>query len=576
MNRLYYGDNLPIMREQLDRESVDLVYLDPPFNSNRVYNVGFAAAGDASAQIQAFDDTWTWTPETSNQYDFLVLQGGLPSRAAEALAAVRVIVGETPLAAYMVNMAPRLQELHRVLKETGSLYLHCDPTASHYLKIMLDAVFGPKCFRSEIIWRRTGGHGKVRRFAPVHDVILFYTKSPKKDGYNWYGARQPYMEGHIRDYFVQDEKGWRTNYYGNVLTGSGTRGGESGQPWQGVDPTSKGRHWAIPGQIVEDSGEDFTGMSQHQKLDRLLELGLITIDPANYWPMYQHYVQPTDGVSAPDIWAYQPYTEGTVFGRADGIDADVRWLSTRDRERLGYPTQKPVGLLERILQASSKPGDVVLDPFCGCGTTLDAAVRMDRQWIGIDITYIAVDLIRNRLRLTHGASIDDTYEVRGVPSDLAAAHNLFERDPFEFERWAVSLVRGTPNEKQVGDRGRDGIIRYYRGRREKPGQIVVSVKGGKQLNPAMVRDLGGTIAQDAKVDGGILITMYPPTTGMLQAVNTAGTFLGPAGVHHPLMQVLTVPDLLAGAKPDLPSIIPPYTEARPVDEVVQEVLDFGI
>lgn len=553
---------------------------EPPFNSEAVYNVTFADAGDASAQIHAFDDTWKWSVETGQQYDYLVSGGGLPEKPAEALRAIRALVRESPLTAYMVNMTPRMVELHRVLKSTGSLYLHCDPTASHYLKVMLDSIFGPKCFRSEIIWRRTGAHGKARRFTPVHDVILFYTKTDG-DGYTWNRPTLPYMKGHVAEYFVQDGDTWRTNYYGNVLTGSGLRGGESGMSWKGFNPSDKNRHWAIPGKLVEDCGEDFSGMTQHQKMDRLFELGYITITEGEAWPMYQHSIKPSDGVTAPDIWAYQPYTEGTVFDveapgftSSNGIDADVRWLSPKDRERLGYPTQKPVGLLERIIAASSNEGDLVMDPFCGCGTTLDAAIRLSRRWIGIDITYIAVDLIRNRLRTTYTEAIDATYEVLGLPEDLAAAHDLFERDPLEFERWAVSLVRGTPNTKQVADRGVDGIIRYYRGKREKPGRIAVSVKGGKQLNPQMVRDLVGVIGSDDTIDGGILVTRYAPTSGMKKAAAEAGSYLGPAGNPNPKVQILTVEQLLGGEKPQVPLIIPPYTEARPVEEVVEQ-LDLG-
>lgn len=578
-NRLYYGDNLKVLKASVATESVDLVYLDPPFNSEAVYNVTFSNAGDASAQIHAFDDTWKWSVETGAQFDFLV-SSGLPELAAEALRAIRALARESPLTAYMTNMAPRLVELHRVLKTTGSLYLHCDPTASHYLKVMLDAIFGPKCFRSEIIWRRTGAHGKAKRFTPVHDVILFYTKSDG-DSHTWNRPTLPYMKGHVEQYFVQDGDTWRTDYYGNVLTGSGLRGGESGSPWRGFDPSAKGRHWAIPGKLVEDAGEDFTGMTQHQKMDRLFELGLITITPGEAWPIYQHTIKPSDGVTAPDIWAYQPYTEGVVFDveAADftspyGIDADVRWLSPQDRERMGYPTQKPVGLLERIIKASSNPGDVVLDPFCGCGTTLDAAIRLDRKWIGIDITYIAIDLIRNRLRTTHKAHvppIDDTYEVEGLPEDLAAAHDLFEHDPLDFERWAVSLVRGTPNTKQVGDRGRDGIIRFYQGRRTKPGRLVVSVKGGKQLNPQMVRDLAGVIASDDTIAGGVLITRYTPTRGMKQAAAEAGTYQDVARNVYPRVQIFTIEELLNGARVEMPMIIPPYTEARPVEEVVEQL-----
>ncbi len=242
--------------------------MDPPFNSNRSYNVlfGHKHGEDARAQIVAFDDTWTWAPETEQLY-LEMLSGGAPGRVADALQAMHGLVGEGELMAYLVMMAARLVELHRVLKPTGSIYLHCDPTASHYLKILMDAIFGPARFRNEIIWRRTGAHGKTRRFGPIHDTILYYTKS---DSYTWNPVSRPYMLGHVEGYFVQDAEGWRTNYYGNVMTGSGRRGGESGQPWRGFDPTAKNRHWAIPGALVEDAGQDFTGFSQHEKLDRLL------------------------------------------------------------------------------------------------------------------------------------------------------------------------------------------------------------------------------------------------------------------------------------------------------------------
>lgn len=576
-NRLFYGDNLEVLKQNIANDSVDLIYLDPPFNSDEVYNVGFASAGDAAAQIQAFDDTWRWSNETSENFDFLVNQGGLPDLPSEALSAVRALLKESPMAAYMVAMTPRLVEMHRVLKSTGSQYLHCDPTASHYLKITLDSIFGPNCFRSEIIWRRTGAHGKATRFAPTHDVILFYTKSSSKSGYKWNGVRLPYMRGHVEQYLVQGEDGrYRTDYYGNVLTGSGIRGGESGMPWRGFNPTVKNRHWAVPGSVVEDSGIDVTDMAQHQKLDALFEAGYITITEGDTWPIYNNWVDPAHGVGAPDIWAYQPYTDGSVFGTDKGIDHDVRWLGTRDKERLGYPTQKPVGLLKRIIEASTDPGDVVLDPFCGCGTAMDAAIRTDRNWIGIDITFIAVDLIRNRLRLAHGDSIDATYEVLGVPADLAAAHALMGRDDFEFERWAVSLVRGTPKDKRGKDRGRDGLIRFFKGRKEMPGRVVVSVKGGKQLNPGMVRDLAGVVASDPKLDAGVFITLWNPTKGMREAAETSGTWTDVVGNSYPLVQIATIEDLLHGKKPMIPLVIPPYQDAKPVKEQFVEEMLFDL
>lgn len=263
---LYCEDNLR-QSARLPSECVDLVYLDPPFFSNRSYEVIW---GD-EAEIRSFEDRW---------------EGGIQ--------------------VYIDWMRNRVRAFHRILRPTGSFYLHCDPHASHYLKVMLDDIFGLGNFRNEIIWRRTGSHGKTRRFGPIHDVILYYAKSTD---FCWNPIRRPYMRGHVTQYFVEDAKGWRTNYYGNVLTGSGRRGGLSGRPWRGIDPSSRGRHWAIPRLLVDEVDEDLSHMNQHEKLDRLYELGLITIDKDSYWPMYQHYITPADGTPAPDIWAYQPYTE---------------------------------------------------------------------------------------------------------------------------------------------------------------------------------------------------------------------------------------------------------------------------
>ena len=336
--------------------------------------------------------------------------------------AFRTFLGDNDVLAYLSMMAPRLVELRRALKPTGSLYLHCDPTASHYLKMLLDAVFGGHNFRSEIIWRRTGAHNKALRWAPIHDVIFFYTKS---ETFYWAGPHSPHMKGHVEANFAADgEGGYRTNYYGNVLTGSGTRNGESGAEWRGFDPTAKGRHWAIPGRVWEEVGVSPKGRTQHQKLDLLLKLGVIKIEKGAAWPIYELKVDPKRGPATPDIWAFQPYTAGTVFGTARGIDEDVRWLNPRDAERLSYPTQKPEGLLERIVSASSKKDDVVLDPFCGCGTTIAAAQTLERRWIGIDITNLAITLIRHRLRDAYGDDVERTYEIIGEPVSLPDAEVL--------------------------------------------------------------------------------------------------------------------------------------------------------
>jgi site-specific DNA-methyltransferase (adenine-specific) len=442
-------------------------------------------------------------------------------------------------------MTPRLLELHRVLKPTGSLYLHCDPAASHYLKLVLDAVFGPTNFRNEIVWRRTGTHGKARRYAPIHDTLLFYSKT---DAYTWNFPKKPYMRRHVEEYFVQDERGWRTNYYGNVLTGSGLRKGESGKPWRGFDPSAKGRHWAIPGAILEELDEDLSGLTQHQKLDRLLEMGYIKITPGQAWPLYERYLRPEGGQAVSDIWAFQPYTEGTVFGTDKGIDEDVRWLSPQDQERLGYQTQKPLGVLRRIIQASSNPGDLVLDPFCGCGTAVVAAEELGRSWIGIDITYLAVDVMARRLR-DHFPNIQ--FEVRGQPRDVEGARALAQKDRFQFQFWALSLIgaQAVMPGQRGPDRGVDGYLPFLKG--AETDRAVVSVKSGG-VGVRDVRDLVGTMQRE-KADCGLLITLEGPTRDMHREAVEAGEYQMPGiGGRLPRVEILTVEDLLVrGRRPTL-------------------------
>jgi len=542
-NALYYGDNLDVLQRHIPPESVDLIYLDPPFKSDATYNVLFGHAGgeQAAAQIKAFDDTWHWDQAAASSFQTVVGEGG---EVAAALAAFQTLLGPSTMLAYLSMMAPRLVALHRVLKQTGSIYLHCDPTASHYLKLLMDAVFEPVNFRNEIIWRRTGAHGKAARYAPIHDTILYYVRS---HGATWNNPKRPYMRGHVEDYFVEDEKGWRTNYYGNVLTGSGTRGGESGKPWRGFDPTAKGRHWAIPGRLVEELGEDMSGMSQHEKLDRFYELGVIKIEEGAAWPMYEHYLKPTDGYRVPDIWAFQPYTNGTVFGTDAGIDEDVRWLSTKDQERLGYPTQKPEALLDRIIKASSKPGDVVLDPFCGCGTTIVSAQRLGRHWIGIDLTYLAVSLMKSRL----AARGTDDYDVIGEPTTEDDASQLAKDDPYQFQWWALGLIGARPAEGKKGaDHGIDGRLYFFDESSDKPKQLIVSVKAGK-VQVSHVRDLVGVLQRES-AEMGLLLSLNKPTQPMRQEAASAGFYTSPWG-EHPKVQLVTVGELLEGKAPDMPA-----------------------
>lgn len=395
-NHLYYGDNLDVLRRKIASESVDLCYIDPPFNSKRNYFQIYNNQGSEDrAQAQAFVDTWNWGDEAVEGLKYILSIDRLNPRAGETrwteqtvelLRGLEKVLGRGSLLAYLMHMTLRIVEIHRVLKPTGSFYLHCDPTASHYLKLIVDSVFCAQGgdFKNEIIWRRTGSHNSAKRFGPIHDVILYYVKSA-----NFYFRPyfQPYLKGHVDSYFKRSDANGR--YWTNSIHGAGLRNGDSGKPWRGYDPSVAGRHWAVPSDLVLGFGID-PDLPQHEKLDALAELGLIdfpAIKPGNL-PTYRQYLDRSPGAPIQDIWAYQPHTKGLVYNSNKGIDQDVKWIGKQgDKERLGYDTQKPRGLLERIIKASSKEGDTVLDAYCGCGTTVDVAERLSRRWIGIDITY---------------------------------------------------------------------------------------------------------------------------------------------------------------------------------------------
>jgi site-specific DNA-methyltransferase (adenine-specific) len=561
-NTLFYGDNLPILREYILDESIDLIYLDPPFNSNRSYNVLFKdeSGEEAEAQITAFEDTWHWGAETEKTYHEMIQNS--PANVAQMIGALREFVGTNQMMAYLVMMAARLVELHRVLKPTGSLYLHCDPTASHYLKIILDTIFGLTNFRNEIIWKRTGSHNKIRRYAPVHDVILFYTKT---NDFTWTYPKRPYMQGHVDENFVKDEIGYKTNYYGNVLTGSGTRNGESGKPWKGFDPTAKGRHWAIPGGLLEDLDEDLSELSQHQKLDRLFELGYIKIIDGQAWPIYERYIKPNDGQPIADILAYQPYTNGTVFGTDKGIDEDVRWLSPKDQERLGYPTQKPLALLERIIQASSNEGDVVLDPFCGCGTAIAAAQKLNRKWVGIDVTHLSISLMKYRMFDMFGLKEKQDFQVIGEPEDVSSAEQLAKDDRYQFQWWALSLVQAKPlggesgsrEGKKGSDKGIDGVINFIN-EKQKTERVIIQVKSG-HVKSGDIRDLKGVLDREEAAIG-VFITLEKPSKDMnTEAVSSGFYHSNLWQKDYPRIQILTIEDLLNGKSIDMPKSAPSQT-----------------
>ena len=527
-NTLYYGDNLQVLREHIADESVDLIYLDPPFKSEQDYNVLFADqdGSRSAAQIRAFEDTWCWDRAAAAAFQEVVEAGG---RVSLAMQAFRQALGDNNLLAYLSMMAPRLVELRRSLKPSGSIYLHCDPTASHYLKMLMDAVFTPFGFLSEIIWKRTHAHGSAKRYAPVHDVILFYAKS---EAYNWTGFRVAHSPEYIERHFTnQDPDGRR--FQPISLTGAGIRHGESGQPWRGINPTAIGRHWALPGEILERLGvQDGTVQEKLEALDDAQRI---------FWPKKQGgtprlkwFVDELAGSAMPDVWS------------------DIPPISARAAERLGYPTQKPEALPERILKASSNEGDVVLDPFCGCGTAIAVAQRLNRRWIGIDVTHLAVSLIKHRLRDAFGEEVEKTYNVVGEPVDLQGARALAAQDAYQFQWWALGLVSARPVEQKKGaDKGIDGRLFFHDdAESQQTKQIVLSVKsGGVQV--AHLRDLRGVVERE-KAAIGVLITLEEPTRNMKAEAAGAGYYQSPWQTKHPKIQILTIEELFAGKKIDFP------------------------
>ncbi len=508
MNQLYYGDNLQVLREHIATESVDLIYLDPPFNSKRDYNLLFKSPkGQASeAQIEAFEDTWHWNTQAEREFDALLHQSN--TQIADMMRALRSFLGENDMMAYLTIMANRLLELHRVLKQTGSLYLHCDPTASHYLKVVLDGVFGKERFLSEVIWKRTNTHSSANRWGPVHDTILFVAKGAE---HRWNRLFVPLEEGDKQRRYNQVDKGGRAYTHGEI-TAPGVRHGKSGDVWRGFDVTSLGRHW----------------FTTTDRLDELAAEGRIHFPQSGGFPRLIRYVDESLGRAVGDVWV------------------DIPPIGMSARERLGYPTQKPVALLERIIGASSKEGDVVLDPFCGCGTAVDAAQKLKRKWIGIDITHLAISLIEKRLKDRYGARCK--FEVHGTPKDLDGAQNLAERDKYQFQWWAVSLVEAQPfqGKKKGADTGIDGVKFFRDLDRKEVRKIVVSVKGGG-IKPDDVRALNH-VREREKADIGLFISLEDPTAAMVKDAASAGFYQSPNGKKYPRVQLLTIEGLLNGTQ----------------------------
>ncbi|MFG6282201.1 DNA methyltransferase [Sphingomonas sp. S6] len=454
LNHLYYGDNLDVLRDHIADASVDLIYLDPPYNSNANYNILFKSptGAGADAQIEAFEDTWHWNDTAEDAFDQVCKSGN--TRAFELLRAMRAFLGENDMMAYLAMMAIRLVELHRKLKPTGSLFLHCDPTASHYLKLLLDAVFGAQRYRNEIVWCYTGpGSPGMRQFMRKHDTIFWFNK-----GDTW------------------------------TFNADAVR----------VEHSAKTRENYKPGLV----GSGFVGA------DHLIH---------------------AKGKVPEDYWNFA--------------------IAPRGKEYLGYPTQKPIKLLERIVAASSNEGDVVLDPFCGCGTAVHAAQKLGRHWIGIDVTHLAISLIERRMQ---AAFPDASFTVEGTPKDLASATDLARRDKYQFQWWAVSMVDAVPygGKKKGADGGVDGLL-YFKPDGKRTEKAIVSVKGGDHVGVGMIRDLhSAMLRENAPI--GVFVTLATPTGPMLKEAATVGRFEDGFQRTYPRLQILTVADLFAGRKPDLP------------------------
>ena len=517
MNKLYYGDNLTVMRGCIDSESVDLIYLDPPFNSQATYNVLFrSTAGEQSrAQIEAFEDTWHWGDEAELAFDGVMTGGN--ADAAEMLRSMRAFLKESDVMAYLCMMAIRLLELRRVLKPAGSLYLHCDSTASHYLKVLLDATFGAENFRNEIVWKRRVGMSSAvhesNRFGTCTDTILLYAKTDDSLFVPQYNTESPEYREYIEERFTMTDEN-----------------GRKFQPTSLVNPAYR------PNLIYDYKGYKSPPNGW-----------MITRDKMKQWDQQGKLYFPKDKKGRIRRKSYADELRGMPI---QNLWTDIPEINSQAQERLGYPTQKPLALLERMVLASSKEGDTIFDPFCGCGTAIHAAQKLRREWTGIDITHLAISLIEKRLK---DAFPGIQYEVHGTPKDLDGARDLAARDKYQFQWWAVSLVNAVPfaGRKKGADSGIDGLI-YFKPEGKTTEKAIVSVKGGENVNVAMVRDLAHVVdRENAKI--GVFITLAEPTGPMRTEAVKAGFYETLYG-KYPKIQILTIHELFEGKQADIPLI----------------------
>ena len=503
---------------------VDLIYLDPPFNSQRNYNLIYQklTGQPVPEQEEAFCDAWDMDSEKEDmarKMPMVLREYGVDEDLVLFWKAWIDALRHTQprLLAYLVYMSYRLFEMKRILKPTGSLYLQCDPTASHYIKVIMDGVFGHQNFRNEIIWKRSHAHNSAKRWGPVHDTLLFYSKS---DHYTWNRIFQPYETTYIEQFFKYDDEDGRGKYWTGDITGAGTRNGPSGEPWRGYDVRQMGRHWAY-------SPEELERLDSENRIYWPAKAGAM--------PKLKRYLNEAKGVPAQDVL----------------LDvSSLQRMSAAYVESLGYPTQKPLGLLQRIIAASSNPNDVVFDPFAGCGTAVYASHLLGRQWIGCDIAILSVQLVRDVLLKRYGLKEGDHYEISGIPLSVEGARDLFSRDPRQFQHWAVEMAGGFSSTKHSGDLGIDGRIHFDT--QDGLKHMVISVKGGK-LTPAYMRELRGVVGRDSDdTEMGGFICLEPPTKGIVSEAAKAGMY-NYMGKDYPRLQVRTIEELLAGKAFETPS-----------------------
>jgi site-specific DNA-methyltransferase (adenine-specific) len=502
-NLLYCGDNLEILNKCVETESIDLIYIDPPFNSKRDYNIFFDSK-EIQTQRIAFEDTWSYKNIQDSLGELRTLQ---THNLYTLLEAYRIVA---PIAfPYLVVMTLRLIELHRVLKTTGSFYLHCDSTMNHYLKTICDAIFGERNFRNEIIWKRQSAHSDAKRYARISDSILFYTKSDK---FTWNKVRGEYKEHYVSSHYTNADKDGRVFRYSDLTKPKGSKGYY--YMLLGCPPPENG--WRMP----------------ESRAREWLNENRIEIPTKGKIPAYKRYLDEMEGPVIPNIWD------------------DIAPVNSQAKEGLGYPTQKPRALLDRIIQASSNSGDIILDAFCGCGTSIDAAEGLHRRWLGIDISPVAISLIKRRMAETYKHQLS-SFEVLGVPKDEPSAIKLWQENAFAFQDWwlmeyeVFSTTLGTKGP----DKGIDGLG-LFADINSEPARVGFQVKGGKNVSSKDIDALFGAMHK-LQCSMGVFLSIKPPTSPMMEAVASAD-FINIGKKAYPKLQLLTLHDHFLNRRPKLP------------------------